>query len=114
MHYRSYGCLSDGRLTLLRYSSPHDQDTAELVKVKVTSVPTEYDYLNVNLLYCEGRQTMFHCINMSGFTDVSHNSEALQMEKIAEVVSYLKHSRNRLALEPQRCCSLSSPHRRHD
>ena len=114
-HYGSYCYLSNGRLTLLRYRSPNNQDTAEHVKVKVTSVlPNTIILINVNLLYCEGRQTVFHCINTSGFTDVSHNSECTADGKIAEVVSYLTHSRNHLAMEPKRSCSLSRPNRRHD
>ena len=60
MHYGSYCFSANGMPTLLYYSSPHSQDTAKLVKVNRTSVPTEYDYLHVNLLYCEGRKTVFH------------------------------------------------------
>ena len=60
MHYGSFCFSANGMPTLLHYSSPHSHNTAKLVKVTKTSVPTTYDYLHVNLLYCEGRNTVFH------------------------------------------------------
>ena len=47
-------------------------------------------------------------------TSPMQDSKALQVKKIANVVSYLKHSRIRLALEPKRSGSLSRTHGRHD
>ena len=60
MHYGSHYFSANGKPTLLLYSSPHNQDTAKLVKMNMTSVPSKYDYLHVNLLYCKGKQTVFH------------------------------------------------------
>ena len=83
MHYGSYSASANGMPTLLHYSSPHNQDTAELVKVNMTRVPSKYDYLHLNLLYCEGRQTVFHITN---------------------VINIVKHFKVFFLLTYNRCC----------
>ena len=65
MHYGSYCYSSNGKPTLLQ--RVHSEDRVEFVKVKTVKLPSDYDYLHLNLLYCEGRHAGKTLINATSF-----------------------------------------------
>ena len=52
MHYKSFSCSSNGEATMTLY--PHG---CFLPMWKKQDMPTVYDYLHINLLYCHGKLT---------------------------------------------------------